>query len=251
MGRLDGKIALITGAARGQGECEARLFAAEGAKVLLTDVLDEGAAVAESIGAAAAYAHLDVTSAADWQSAVALCSERFGTPNVLVNNAGIMLPGTLLECDEATFRKTLDINLTGAFLGIQTVAKAMIDGGGGGSIVNISSVAALVARPGYTAYGTSKWGLRGLTKYAAMELGHHGIRVNSIHPGAVATPMTLPDLSPAAVAERNSLLAHLPIPRWAQPEEIARLALFLASEESSFSTGSEFVADGGRSAGSA
>jgi 3alpha(or 20beta)-hydroxysteroid dehydrogenase len=162
-----------------------------------------------------------------------------------------MLPGTLLECDEATFRKTLDINLTGAFLGIQTVARAMIDGGGGGSIVNISSVAALVARPGYTAYGTSKWGLRGLTKYAAMELGHHGIRVNSIHPGAVATPMTLPDLSPAAVSERNSLLAHLPIPRWAQPEEIANLALFLASDESSFSTGSEFVADGGRSAGSA
>jgi len=136
MGRLDGKIALITGAARGQGECEARLFAAEGAKVLLTDVLDEGAAVAESIGAAAAYTHLDVTSAAEWQSAVALCSTRFGVPNVLVNNAGIMLPGTLLECDEETFRKTLDINLTGAFLGIQTVARAMIDGGGGGSITD-------------------------------------------------------------------------------------------------------------------
>ena len=250
MGRLEGKIAIITGAARGQGECEARLFAAEGARVLLTDVLDEGGAVADSIGAAAAYTRLDVTSAGDWQHAVDLCSERFGTPNVLVNNAGIMLPGTLLECDEATFRKTLDINLTGAFLGIKTVAPAMIDGGGG-SIINISSVAALVARPGYTAYGTSKWGLRGLTKYAAMELGHHGIRVNSIHPGAVATPMTLPDLSPAAVAERNSLLAHLPIPRWAQPDEIAKLALFLASDESSFSTGSEFVADGGRSAGSA
>src|SRR5438477_11088346 len=242
MGRLEGKIAIITGAARGQGECEARLFAAEGARGLLTDVLDEGAAVADSIGAAAAYTRLDVTSAGDWQQAVDLCSERFGTPNVLVNNAGIMLPGTLLECDEATFRKTLDINLTGAFLGIKTVARAMTDGGGG-SIINISSVAALVARPGYTAYGTSKWGLRGLTKYAAMELGHHGIRVNSIHPGAVATPMTLPDLSPAAVAERNSLLAHLPIPRWAQPDEIAKLALFLASDESSFSTGSEFVAD--------
>jgi 3alpha(or 20beta)-hydroxysteroid dehydrogenase len=218
--------------------------------VVLTDVLDEGAAVAESIGSAAAFIHLDVTSAADWQKAVARCLERFGAPNVLVNNAGIMVPGTLLDCDEATFRKTIDINLTGAFLGIKTVARAMIDGGGG-SIINISSVAALVARPGYTAYGTSKWGLRGLTKYAAMELGHHGIRVNSIHPGAVATPMTLPDLSPEAVEERNSLLSHLPIPRWAQPDEIARLALFLASDESSFSTGSEFVADGGRSAGAA
>jgi 3alpha(or 20beta)-hydroxysteroid dehydrogenase len=250
MGRLDGKIALITGAARGQGECEARLFAAEGAQVLLTDVLDEGEKVAASIGEVAAYAHLDVTSAEQWRAAVEMCTTRFGRPNVLVNNAGIMVPGTLLECDEATFRKTLDINLTGAFLGIKSVAPAMIDSGGG-SIVNISSVAALVARPGFTAYGTSKWGLRGLTKYAAMELGHHGIRVNSIHPGAVATPMTLPDLSPEAVAERNSVLAHLPIPRWAQPEEIARLALFLASDESSFSTGSEFVADGGRSAGSA
>ena len=250
MGRLDGKIALITGAARGQGECEARLFAAEGAKVVLTDVLDDGQAVAESIGAAAAYAHLDVTSAEQWQAAVELCTARFGRPNVLVNNAGIMQPGTLLECDEATFRKTIDVNLTGPFLGIKAIAPAMIDGGGG-SIINVSSVAALIARPGYTAYGTSKWGLRGLTKYAAMELGHHGIRVNSIHPGAVATPMTLPDLSPAAVAERNSVLSHLPIPRWAQPEEIARLALFLASDESSFSTGSEFIADGGRSAGSA
>ena len=250
MGRLEGKIALITGAARGQGECEARLFAAEGAKVVLTDVLDEGQAVAESIGAAAAYTHLDVTSAEQWHTAIELCTARFGRPNVLVNNAGIMQPGTLLECDEATFRKTIDVNLTGPFLGIKAVAPVMIDGGGG-SIINVSSVAALVARPGYTAYGTSKWGLRGLTKYAAMELGHHGIRVNSIHPGAVATPMTLPDLSPAAVAERNSVLSHLPIPRWAQPDEIARLALFLASDESSFSTGSEFVADGGRSAGSA
>jgi 3alpha(or 20beta)-hydroxysteroid dehydrogenase len=250
VGRLDGKIALITGAARGQGECEARLFAAEGAKVVLTDVLDDGQAVAESIGAAAAYVHLDVTSAEQWQHAIESCTSRFGRPNVLVNNAGIMQPGTLLECDESTFRKTMDINLIGPFLGIKATAPAMIEGGGG-SIINISSVAALIARPGYTAYGTSKWGLRGLTKYAAMELGHHGIRVNSIHPGAVATPMTLPDLSPDAVAERNSVLSHLPIPRWAQPEEIARLALFLASDESSFSTGSEFIADGGRSAGSA
>ena len=250
MGRLEGKIALITGAARGQGECEARLFASEGAKVVLTDVLDEGQAVAESIGAAAAYVHLDVTSAEQWQNAIEQCTTRFGRPNVLVNNAGIMQPGTLLECDESTFRKTMDINLIGPFLGIKAAAPAMIEGGGG-SIINISSVAALIARPGYTAYGTSKWALRGLTKYAAMELGHHGIRVNSIHPGAVATPMTLPDLSPDAVAERNSVLSHLPIPRWAQPEEIARLALFLASDESSFSTGSEFIADGGRSAGSA
>jgi 3alpha(or 20beta)-hydroxysteroid dehydrogenase len=250
MGRLEGKIALITGAARGQGECEARLFAAEGARVLLTDVLDEGEAVAASIGDTAAFIRLDVTSEAEWGTAVERCRQRFGLPNVLVNNAGIMVPGTILECDEATFRKTLDINLIGPFLGIKAVAPLMIEAGGG-SIVNISSVAALFARPGFTAYGTSKWGLRGLTKYAAMELGHQGIRVNSIHPGAIATPMTLPDLSPEAVAERNSMLSHLPIPRWALPDEIARLALFLASDESSFSTGSEFVADGGRSAGSA
>ena len=252
MARLEGKVAIITGASRGQGAREAELFAAEGACVVLTDVLDdEGRTVAAAIGASAAYVHHDVTSADDWNAVIAECVGRFGPPNVLVNNAGIMQPGTILETDENMFRRILDVNLMGVFLGIRAVAQAMIDGGAGGSIINISSVAALMARPGYAAYGTSKWAVRGLTKYAAMEFGAHGIRVNSIHPGAVATPMTLPDLSPAAVEERNSLLAHLPIARWAQPDEIAMLALFLASDESSYSTGSEFIADGGRSAGSA
>jgi 3alpha(or 20beta)-hydroxysteroid dehydrogenase len=249
VGRLDGRVAIITGAARGQGEAEARLFAAEGAEVLLTDVLDDaGKAVAESIGDAADYAHLDVSSADEWASVVSHCLDRFGPPTILVNNAGVLPIGSTLECDEATFRRTLDINLIGPFLGIKAVAPSMTQAGGG-SIINVSSVAALVARAGFSAYGTSKWALRGLTKIAALELGHSGIRVNSIHPGAIDTPMTATDSTGIEQTERDSLLAHLPIPRWGKPDEIARLALFLASDESSFSTGSEFVADGGRSAG--
>jgi 3alpha(or 20beta)-hydroxysteroid dehydrogenase len=249
MGRLDGRVAIITGAARGQGEAEARLFAAEGAQVVLTDVLDDaGAAAATAIGAAATYAHLDVNSAAQWADALAACVAHFGPPTILVNNAGVLPIGSILDTDEATFRRTLDINLTGAFLGIKTVAPVMADAGGG-SIINISSVAALTGRAGFAAYGTSKWGLRGLTKIAALELGHSGIRVNSIHPGAVDTPMTTSESTGLTAAERDAQLAHLPIPRWAKPAEIAQLALFLASDDSSYSTGSEFVADGGRSAG--
>jgi 3alpha(or 20beta)-hydroxysteroid dehydrogenase len=249
MGRLSGKVAIITGAARGQGEAEARLFAEEGARVLLADVLDEqGEAVAASIGVEAAYVHLDVSSSAQWAGAVAACNARFGAPTVLVNNAGVLPTGSILQCDEETFRRTLDVNLVGPFLGIKAVAPVMIEAGGG-SIINVSSVAALVARPGYSAYGASKWGLRGLTKIAALELGHSGIRVNSIHPGAVDTPMTSTESTGLGPEERDAMLAHLPIPRWAKPVEIARLALFLASDESSYSTGSEFVADGGRSAG--
>jgi 3alpha(or 20beta)-hydroxysteroid dehydrogenase len=250
MGRLDGKVAIITGAARGQGAAEARLFASEGAKVLITDVLDDdGHTVATSIGAAAAYCRLDVTSLGEWQAALDACRARFGAPTVLVNNAGVLPLGTVIDCDPEVFRRTLDINLVGPFLGMKVVASAMIEAGGG-SIINISSVAALVARPGFAAYGTSKWGLRGLTKIAALELGHDNIRVNSIHPGAIATPMTSTGSTGLSEDERNALLAPLPIPRWGDPMEIARLALFLASDESSFSTGSEFVADGGRSAGS-
>jgi 3alpha(or 20beta)-hydroxysteroid dehydrogenase len=249
MGRLDGKVAIITGAARGQGEAEARLFAEEGAKVLLTDVLDaEGEAVAASIGAAAAYRHLDVTSMAEWQATVDDCIARFGAPSILVNNAGVLPLGTVVDTDPEVFRRTLDINLVGPFIGMKIVAPAMA-AGGGGSIINISSVAALVSRPGFAAYGTSKWGLRGLTKIAALELGHSNIRVNSIHPGAITTPMTSTESTGLTEAERDALLGPLPIPRWGQPVEIARLALFLASDESSFSTGSEFIADGGRSAG--
>jgi 3alpha(or 20beta)-hydroxysteroid dehydrogenase len=250
MGRLTGRVAIITGAARGQGEAEARLFADEGAQVLLADVLDdEGTAVASSIGDAATYVHLDVTSAADWDAALATCVERFGPPTILVNNAGILTVGTMLETDEATFRRTLDVNLVGAFLGMKAVAPVMADAGGG-SIVNISSVAGLTGRSGFAAYASSKWGLRGLSKTAAVELGHSGIRVNSIHPGAIETIMVTGGTANVTVEERNEMLGGQPIPRIGQPEEVARLALFLASEESSYSTGGEFVIDGGRLAGS-
>jgi 3alpha(or 20beta)-hydroxysteroid dehydrogenase len=238
--RLEGKVAIISGGARGQGECEARRFVAEGARVVVADVLDgEGETVTRSLGDAATYAHLDVTRAADWAATVDACLAAFGDPTVLVNNAGILGLTPIRGGTEAEFRRILDVNLVGAFLGVQAVAEAMI-AAGGGSIVNVSSVAGLRGAPGMSAYSASKFGLRGLTKTAAVELAPFGIRVNSVHPGGVATPM-LAGVDDSGFADR-------PIPRKATAEEIANLVLFLASDESSFSTGSEFVADGGATA---
>ncbi len=239
-GRLEGKVAIISGGARGQGECEARRFVAEGARVVVADVLDgEGEAVARSLGDAATYAHLDVTRAADWAATVDACLATLGNPTVLVNNAGILGMTPIRGGDETEFRRILDVNLVGAFLGVQAVAEPMI-AAGGGSIVNVSSVAGLRGAPGMSAYSASKFGLRGLTKTAAVELAPFGIRVNSVHPGGVATPM-LAGVDDSGFADR-------PIPRKATAGEIANLVLFLASDESTFSTGSEFVADGGATA---
>jgi 3alpha(or 20beta)-hydroxysteroid dehydrogenase len=238
--RLEGKLAIISGGARGQGECEARRFVAEGARVVVADVLDaEAKAVADSLGYAATWAHLDVTSAADWAATVDACIATFGNPTVLVNNAGVLGMTPIRGGDEAEFRRILDVNLVGAFLGVRAVAEAMI-AAGGGSIVNVSSVAGLRGAPGMSAYSASKFGLRGLTKTAAVELAPFGIRVNSVHPGGVATPM-LAGVDDSGFADR-------PIPRKATADEIANLVLFLASDESTFSTGSEFVADGGATA---
>jgi 3alpha(or 20beta)-hydroxysteroid dehydrogenase len=262
MGRLDGKVAIITGAARGMGETEARLFVAEGARVVLADVLaDEGRAVAESLGDAAVFAPLDVTDEAQWHQVLALAVERFGPPDVLVNDAGILRSGPLLATDLATFHEVLDINLVGPFLGMKTVGAAMVEAGRG-SIVNVSSTGGLVGMSMIGAYVASKWGLRGLTKTAAIELGPRGVRVNSLHPGGVLTPMTgatippmleppppgRPDPDPV-LAAGDEASAGQPIPRVGRPIEIARLALFLASDESSYCTGMEFVADGGAVAG--
>lgn len=245
MGRLTGKIAVITGAARGMGAAEARLFADEGAHVLLCDVLDdEGIPLAEELGEAARYRHLDVTDETQWIAALAAVMAEFGTPDILVNNAGVLQFAPLVSMLRSDFERVLDINLVGPFLGMKTVGATMTEAGTG-SIVNISSTGGLVGMSMIGAYTASKWGLRGLTKSAAIEFGHQGVRVNSIHPGGVDTPMANPDGGDVDQAQ----YAAQPIQRIGRPEEVAQLALFLASDESSYSTGSEFVVDGGQTAG--
>lgn len=243
MGRLEGKVVLVTGAARGQGEAEARLFVEEGARVVLGDVLeDELAQVAESLSDSAACLRHDVTSPADWQAVVDLARDRFGRLDGLVNNAGIIVASPILEMDVEDYRRVLDVNLVGCFLGIQAVGRAMRDQAGG-SIVNVSSTGGFKAVPTAAGYVSSKFGMRGLTRTAALELGRYGIRVNSMHPGGVDTEMS----RSFGGREPGDKLPHarLPLGRIGQPVEMARLALFLVSDESSYSTGSEFVADGG------
>ncbi|NNH74273.1 glucose 1-dehydrogenase [Nocardia uniformis] len=244
MGQLDGKVALVTGGARGMGAEHVRRFAAAGARVVFGDVLDdEGKALAAELGADTHYVHHDVTSESDWGTAVSETVSRFGRLDVLVNNAGILRFAPILEMSLDEFDTVMSINVTGAFLGIKTAAPAMITTGGG-SMVNVSSVEGFVGAAKLSAYSASKFALRGLTKSAARELGHSGIRVNSIHPGGIATPMTAA-VSGASGIDGNSFFSGLPIPRWGQPVEVSEVALFLASDASSYCTGGEFVVDGG------
>ncbi len=252
MGRLDGKVAIISGAARGMGEVEARLFADEGAHVVIGDVLDDqGARVASEIGSAARYVHLDVRDPGHWAAAVATAEREFGPVTVLVNNAGILRFSPIMETPAEQFREVFEVNQLGPLLGMQAVIPSMT-GAGGGSIVNISSTNGLAGYPATVSYTATKWAVRGMTRTAAMELGPLGIRVNSIHPGGVDTDMLRPSGSGGGIPDRSVLderFAHLPLRRVGQPIEIARLALFLASDEASYSTGAEFVADGGMLAG--
>ena len=252
MGRLDGKVAIVSGGARGQGEAEVRLFAAEGAKVVFGDVLhDLGEAVAADVGPNAHYLPLDVTDPEAWQKAVAETVARFGPPTVLVNNAGVLLFGvSMVDTSLEDYMRVININQVGVFLGMKYTAPAMIEAGGG-SIVNISSTNGIAGYGGTVAYTASKFAVRGMTKNAALELGKHGIRVNSIHPGGVDTAMTAPDTLGDAISdeEREATFAMLPLGRVGQPVEIAHLAAYLASDDSSYSTGAEFIADGGMLAG--
>ena len=242
MGRLEGKTALISGGARGQGAAEARLFAEEGANVVLTDVLDEdGERTADAIGAD--YLHHDVTSEAEWAAAVAHAVALHGGVDVLINNAGIYAQTTLIGGDLEEYRRVIEVNQVGVFLGMREVAPVMIERGGG-SIINISSVGGMRGGGGSFAYTASKWAVRGMTKSAAVRLGPHGIRVNSIHPGLIDTPM-LGETRMADPGNMEELLGRVPLGRIGQPEEVAKLALFLASDDSAYSTGSEFVIDGG------
>ena len=230
------------------GASHARGFVAEGANVVLADLLEqEGRALADELGEHAIFSRLDVTSDRDWAATVAAAEDAFGPVSVLINNAGIVRFGVIAETEPAVWRQVIEINLTGSYLGIRAVQSSMRKAGGG-SIVNISSGAGFTATFGLAAYVASKWGVRGLTKTAALELGHDNIRVNSVHPGAIRTPILAdhaPDAAAMAATMAGAGVGLSAIPRIADPEEITRLVLFVASEEASFSTGSEFIADGG------
>jgi len=246
-GRLEGKVALISGGARGQGEAEARLFVAEGARVMLGDVLDEeGEKVAASLGEAARYRHLDVTREEDWRAIVAQTVSEYGRLDVLVNNAGILRFGSIEETSLEDYRSVIEVNQIGVFLGMKSAIPSLRKSGGG-SIVNISSVAGMEGVPGVVAYGSSKWAVRGMTKTAALEYGPHGIRVNSVHPGVIDTAMVGWEKLPEAA--RAAVVGDLPIARIGAVDEVARMVAFLASDASSYSTGGEFIVDGGSLAG--
>jgi 3alpha(or 20beta)-hydroxysteroid dehydrogenase len=222
------------------GESHVRGVIAEGGMVVISDVLDkEGQALADELGKNAVFTHLDVTKEEDWNKAVSLAVERFGGLHALINNAGVVNFGTLDTYTEKDWSVIIGINLTGAFLGIKAVAPELIKNKSS-AIVNISSTAGMQGYAALHGYTASKFGLRGLTKSVAMELGAQGVRVNSVHPGGIATPMTdgLGGESPGT-----------PINRIGQPEEVTKMVLFLASDDASFSTGSEFIIDGGTLAG--
>lgn len=241
MNRLEGKVALISGGARGIGAAIATRYAEEGAKVVVGDVLDaDGEALATASNGAILYRHLDVTQYDQWEAAVAAATETFGGLDVLVNNAGIANFGTIDEYTLDDWHRIIDINLTGVFYGLKAAIPALKASTKNPSVLNLSSTAGLQGYEALPGYNAAKYGVRGLTKNAALDLGRYNIRVNSIHPGVIRTPMT---------EDLDTPQNHVALHRVGEPVELANLALFLASDESTFSTGAEFVADGGETAG--
>jgi 3alpha(or 20beta)-hydroxysteroid dehydrogenase len=242
-GRVAGKVAIVTGGAQGQGAAEARLLAAEGACVVLTDLAEDlGRRLAADIGPAARFAPHDVSNEDDWDRVAALALAEFGRIDILVNNAGVNRVVSIEDETLDGFMRVMSVNVAGAFLGIRTmIAPMRRDGGGGGAIVNIGSVAGLYGAPQRIAYGTSKAGLRGLTRYAAFELAADQIRVNCVLPGPIDTAMLDGDRADVAKA--------VPLGRPGQPADVAELVLFLASDASSFITGTELTIDGGLASG--
>jgi 3alpha(or 20beta)-hydroxysteroid dehydrogenase len=235
-GRVEGKVAIVTGGSRGMGAAHVRTLVAEGARVVIADVLDEpGAALAAELPDATRYMHLDVTDEAEWDRVVAFAVKEFGTVDILVNNAGISKTFPLIDFPMDAWNAVIAVNLTGSFLGMRAVAPVMT-AVGRGSIINVSSIEGIQAVAEHHAYVASKFAIRGITKSAAIELGASGIRVNSIHPGLIETPMT---------EGMDASIMQIALQRAAQPSEVSNLVLFLASEDSSYSTGSEFVIDGG------
>lgn len=248
MGRLQNKIAIITGGSRGMGEATVRRFVEEGAKVIIGDVLDEqGSALAASLGSNCRYCHLDVTSEEQWDAVVRFAEDTFGGIDVLVNNAGILHVASVRETVLADFQRIIAINQIGPFLGMRAVIDPMKKRGKG-SIINISSLEGFRSKNGLMAYSATKWAVRGMTKAAAMELGAYNIRVNSVHPGAVFTPMVgATTAEPTAV--ENAMCTGVPLKRIGLPVEIANMTTFLASDEASYCSGSEYLVDGGWNAG--
>jgi 3alpha(or 20beta)-hydroxysteroid dehydrogenase len=256
MGRLDGKVAIVTGASRGTGESTARLFVEEGARVVLADVLDDlGAVVARDLGSNAAFEHLDVTSEPQWQAAVEATNRRFGGVDILVNNAAVLLMAAIEDTELEDFERVVRVNQTGTFLGIKSVAGVM-KAAKRGSIVNIASIDGQTAKNGLVAYASSKWAVRGITRVAALELGKFGIRVNAVCPESGSTAMIAPyvpagiDLEKATSFSQPHLAPQRKRSTAEKIRDVAKIVVFLASDDSASCTGADFTVDGGNLAGS-
>jgi 3alpha(or 20beta)-hydroxysteroid dehydrogenase len=237
MSRFEGKVAIVTGAAQGMGASHARGLVAEGARVLICDVQDDaGAALAKELGNGSRYHHLDVTRETDWGGAVRAAESWAGPVDILINNAAIIIYGGVEEQTPADFRRMLEVNLVGEFLGMHTVLPSM-RARGRGSVVNVASVSGVMGFSGGIGYAASKFGVRGLTKGAALDMAGTGVRVNCVHPGTIRTPMS--------ETATEDLFANQPVPRRGEPQEVTALVLFLASDDASYCTGAEYIVDGG------